>query len=155
MTDTNPPVPKPTAVILDVDGTLCDNHGHCIVLPDYPKFYELSADSAPHPFALEYALAAYLAGHKLIVMTGRSEVARDSTVAWLDRHLLTGYDELIMRPQNMHRTPAPIYKRKALEVIRGFFTVVGAIDDDPAVIAMYTEHNIPVTPMPVLLGATS
>lgn len=142
---------KPTAVIVDIDGTLCDTRSieHLLARPGrkFDEFHEASRDCPPNLYALNYALDAYRLGHTIIAMTGRPQRFEELTTEWLNKNLLVPYEGPVMRPDS-DRRPAAIMKQVMLRAVQGFYTVVSAIDDDSTVIEMFTNNGIPAVLMP-------
>lgn len=142
------------AVILDVDGTLCDvtTALHHILDRSHPKdfesFHKASLDCPPHDFAIQWALSCYALDFKLIVVTSRKERNREITEAWVDRNLPAPYVKMHMRGNEDGR-PSPEVKRDNLALIRGEgFKVIAAIDDDESVLAMYESQGVVAVAMP-------
>lgn len=169
-----PPVFLKTAVIVDIDGTLCDISGvlHYVdgslgtdsrgkPLKDFDKFHEAAAFCPPNQQALDYVAAAVAAGHAVIIGTARMERHRQSTYPWLV-NTIGGPDGIapdfmgpIMRPEHDYRPDVEI-KTDMLKVIRkAGFAVVGAIDDNPSIIELWESNHIPTEQVPRPAGDAS
>lgn len=81
--------------------------------------------------------------HHIIIITARDEAWRGHTAYWLARYGIQ-HDALFMRADEDFRDYVES-KRDALLQILTFWDVVHAVDDDPAVIALWEEHGIPTT----------
>ena len=89
---------KPKAVIFDIDDTLSDtdHRQHLAVAKQWSAFYdEIPNDKPMNTVMILEAL--HRDAIKIILLTGRPEKYRESTVAWLDKYGVE-YDELLMRP---------------------------------------------------------
>lgn len=138
------------AIIVDVDGTLVDvstvRH-HVLNRPkDFDAFHR-EAETCP-PIYSTVDLVAALAGHyfKIIIVTARMRRWQASTTKWLMRHHVN-YDELHMRADDDHRPDYEI-KREILADIRTRHDVILAIDDNPAVVALWRSEGIPTIEVP-------
>lgn len=166
-----PPVFSQTAVIVDIDGTLCDITGvlHYVdgslgtdsrgkPIKDFDKFHEGAAYCPPNQQALDYVAAAVGAGHAIIIGTARMERHRASTHPWLKNVLADvapNFMGPIMRPERDYRDDTEI-KTDMLNVIRkAGFAVVGAIDDNPKIIELWRSNHIPTEQVPRPAGDTS
>lgn len=86
--------------VFDLDGTLADiSHRTHHILgenKDWDAFYGAVAEDTPIKQTCAIANALALGGFKIWIMSGRSDVTRDQTVAWLNKHGIA-FDELLMR----------------------------------------------------------
>ena len=145
----NPKV-KPKAVILDVDGTLCDVSTALHHIKQHPKdwdsFHSASAECPPHQLAIEYAEKKYREGYTLLVVTARMQQHRETTMEWLKRHLKHPFYGPFMRPQDNY---APDYeiKREIFAHLSVVYDIRGAIDDSPAVCDVWRELGLDVVQM--------
>lgn len=140
------------AVVVDVDGTLCDVSGirHYVVDPDrrnFDKFHRASALCPPIPETIEWVEDHRRRGRAIIVVTARQRTYESITRTWL-RKWEVPFDALLMRATRDQR-PDKDVKRDILASIRAEgFDVVAAIDDNPGVIALWESESIPVTVVP-------
>lgn len=141
------------ARILDVDGTLADvaSIRHFVMRPkhlkDFDAFHAASADVPPHQIALQYACDTVAMGMIPVVVSARMTKWFDVTKGWLDRHMPVSYDGPILRPDGDFRPDVQV-KADILRYLRRHYDIRGAIDDNPAVIALWQKHGIPVTVVP-------
>lgn len=140
----------PTAVIVDVDGTLCDvtaalHHLHGR-RRDFEAFHQATARCPSTPRAVEWCLEQHSAGHTLVVVTARRYQHEALTRDWLDEHLPVSYLGPLMRGDDDHRDDA-VVKREIHRIITEDYgyRVVAAIDDRPRVIALWRSMGIPTT----------
>lgn len=142
---------KPTAVIVDVDGTLCDVSSvrhHVLTRPkNFEAFHEGSLHCPPHQRALDYVSEAADEGHDILIVTGRMAMWRDNTVEWLRDNMPRGWVGLWMRPQGDYRTDVEV-KREIHTELAKRWDIVGAIDDNPSIVALWQELGIPTVVMP-------
>ncbi|MEX2501757.1 MAG: hypothetical protein WD336_05225 [Trueperaceae bacterium] len=84
------PPPEPTVVISDLDGTLAnvDHRLHHILEPpaDWDAFFLACADDPPILRTITVLRHLHAAGYEIVIVSGRGEIAREMTVAWLERH---------------------------------------------------------------------
>lgn len=126
-------------VIFDLDGTLADGRHRLHLLPtkDYDKteswteFNLASVDDLPFWDNIELCnLFAFGDYYNVVILTGRSDVARDITEEWLDKHGVQ-YNELVMRKQSDNRKDTVI-KEEFLRSI-GLENILCCFDDLPHV----------------------
>lgn len=121
-------------VIFDLDGTLaCGKHRlHLLPTKDlhltesWTEFNLACADDALTGANAALAEALWYQGHEVIILTGRSDIARDLTVDWLDKHDIS-YDRLIMRRHDDNRKDT-IIKEEELRRI-GLDRILLCVDD--------------------------
>jgi len=134
------------AVIFDMDGTLCDvSQIRHLIADDSPNrnFHAFHVESTGCPPVSEVAglWHSIRPGVAKIVVTARTMRYFQHSLWWL---LLNGFepDDMFMRQWHDSR-PDYIVKGEILEVIRQRYNPVFAIDDNPAVIRLWQEQNIP------------
>lgn len=124
-------------VIFDLDGTLADGRHRLHLLPtkDYhlteswTEFNLAAMDDAPIKDNIQLCNALHR-HYYIIILTGRSDVARDITARWLQLHGVQ-YSELIMRSQSDNRKDVAI-KEEYLRHI-GLDKILCCFDDLPHV----------------------
>lgn len=142
------------AIIVDVDGTLVDVSGarHYVVGrtreqgKDFHHFHLAAMFCPPHRWVLDRVEDAAMAGWKVLIVTARKRQWEWQTRAWMEKHGVQ-FDRLYMRPDADNRKDVDV-KRDILALIEQEFEVVVAIDDNPNVIALWKENNIPVIVVP-------
>ena len=98
---------KPTAVIVDIDGTLAHNDGH-------RSFYDYSQVMGDKPvWHVIDAANGLNTVHHTIVVSGREAECREDTEAWLLVHGIQ-YDELYMREDGDDRADTKDYQNTDL-----------------------------------------
>ena len=139
----------PEAVLFDMDGTLCDVRGirHLIDGPgSFHAFHRASASCPPNPEVVAAAQREHAAGRAVLVVTARLHRYRNLTAMWLALNGVPS-DGMWMRADQDFR-PDVAVKADILKRIRGLYTVVGAWDDRPEVVALWRSEGIPVTVVP-------
>lgn len=136
------------AIIVDVDGTLCDVSSitHLVTGPkkDFDQFHTLSAGCPPIESTVDHLQQIHTSDDvAIIALTGRQKKFYDLTKSWMDEHSIP-CDLLLMRPDGDFRADA-IVKKELLDEIRntGFF-VIGAIDDNPTILQLWKGELIPL-----------
>ena len=139
---------KPPAFIFDVDGTLCDVRGVRHYLLDDPRrkdfehFHAGAALCPPHHSVVTLAHAMVAIGVTPLVVTARKEKWRYLTSTWLQKWNVP-HEHLMMRP-NADARRDYLVKKVILARIRTRYEVLGAVDDNPAVIALWEEEQLPL-----------
>jgi len=133
---TSDPQPRPTVVVLDIDGVVADVRHRLRHVEKRPKdwvaFFAAMDDDALLEQGRAVALEAVAAGHAIVYLTGRNEGYRTVTHDWLLRHGLPD-GPLVMRGED-DRRPARQFKPGALARIARAAEVVEVVDDDDAVV---------------------
>ena len=127
---------KPTAVIVDIDGTLAHNDGH-------RSFYDYSKvlDDKPVWHVIDAANGLNTV-HHTIVVSGRKAECREDTEAWLLMHGIQ-YDEFYMREDGDDRADTIVKMEILRDKIAPHYEVIAAIDDRPAVCEAWRKMGIP------------
>ena len=143
---------RPPAVIVDVDGTLVDVSGVRHYVLEDPRrkdfhHFHLAAMFCP-PIASTVALVRALwgSGVTVYIVTARKRRWLRHTQDWLWKHSI-GYDALFMRADDDDRRDV-LVKADILDDILTRHDVVLAVDDNPAVIALWQERGIPTVIVP-------
>lgn len=77
--------------------------------------------------------------YKIFLFSGRNEVCRPETEAWLDKQCIK-YDKLFMRPADRNSDKDTIIKSDLIEEnIRGKYNVLFWVDDRPVVVRMLKD----------------
>ena len=126
-------------VICDLDGTLSDTEHRVHFLQrepqDWDGFFAASKDDPPIWPVIHTVRALKAAGHEIHVLTGRSDSARDDTIAWFEQFGVP-CDRLLMR-RNGDGTADEVLKRNWFEADYSFDDVLVVIDDRKAVVDMW------------------
>ncbi len=131
-------------VISDLDGTLSDTEHRVHLLERNPKdwdaFFAASKDDEPIWPVIHTVRALKAAGHDIHILTGRSDSAKDDTIAWLAQHEVP-CDRLLMR-QDGDFTPDDSLKRSWFLQDYKAEEVLLVIDDRAKVVRMWRELGL-------------
>lgn len=85
-------------VIVDLDGTLCDNkhREHMIAQKDWDGYFLACSGDLPKLDVINVVSALYAGGNRIHIFSGRGAIAFSQTREWLNRHGVI-YHELTMR----------------------------------------------------------
>ena len=90
---------KTKAIIVDLDGTLCDveHRVHHVQgsNKNWHEFHSLLVEDGLNHWCFELMAAMSAQGYKILFVTGRGEGYREPTEAWLTRHKVN-YEHLYM-----------------------------------------------------------
>src|SRR5580700_1392067 len=113
----------PSAVIVDIDGTVASHEG----LRGHFE-YEKAGNDAPID-AIVRLVQLLGEHHTIIFMSGRENFSRQTTIEWLYRHGLSSWHKLLMREAGDHRKDS-IVKRELYEThVKGQYEVELVLDD--------------------------
>ena len=143
-----------TAVIFDMDGTLANVSSirHHLttfeatkrrVIKHFDRFHAESVNVPPHSHVVNAAQVAKMLGNDVLIVTARKHQWRHHTAWWLAMHGVPS-DALFMRANNDNR-PDYLVKKDMLATIRKAWNPIYAWDDNPAIIQLWEEENIPHT----------
>lgn len=142
-------------IIFDIDGVLadCSHRLHYLKDKNYDKFYsdeEIMKDKPIHDImdifvGLENLNEYNIGSNKTvnILISGRNERCKKSTIQWL-REKLNIYideDQLFLRSEDDYR-PAHEVKEDLIKKHIGFENILFAFDDDDQVNEMYKKHGV-------------
>lgn len=141
------------AVILDVDGSLADVTGIRHYVTDDPRrknfhaFHTAASFVHPNHDAVRLARWTRQMGLTNIVVTARKEMWRFRTSTWLQKWDVP-FDALMMRADSDDRKDR-LVKLDILNRLRSMgFEIVLAVDDNPAVVQLWRDEDIPVVVVP-------
>jgi phosphoglycolate phosphatase-like HAD superfamily hydrolase len=135
------------AVIVDIDGTLCDSehmhlHSDDVVKNDWRWFDQLIKVAEPFPYIINLVRSLAVA-NEVILITARDASRRDLTEAWLEQHLGIDNYILYMRPTGLKVTTAEYKSHVYQTYIQQDFDVTLAMDDSPSCIELWNGLGIP------------
>ncbi len=126
----------PNCYLVDIDGTLAINNTR------HPFAWDRVNEDALNPAVAKIVEKLGQDTH-IILLSGRSSVCADLTIAWLKQHSIN-YKDLFMRPANDQR-PDDILKSELYYFhIRDRYNVIGVIDDRPKVCRMWRNLGLSV-----------
>ena len=127
----------PSAIIVDVDGTLANHEGVRNVY-DVTKVHL----DTPHSDIIQLVRQLRL-DHKVVIMTGRDGSAEQATRTWLKDHKVP-FDELYIRAAGDTRKDSVIKRELFDKHVRGKYNVEYVIDDRLQVIYMWRSLGLRV-----------
>lgn len=134
------------AVIFDIDGTLADSKHRLQYIEKKPKqwdkFYSEAINDKYIPAVYNKYKQYKKAGHKIIILTGRSEVSRTVTEEWLHKKEIQ-YDLLLLCPDKLTNTPQHKVKETIIETLIPYYKIIAAYDDNELMIPIYNKLDIP------------
>ena len=139
------------AVIVDVDGTLCDVSSvrhHVLTKPkNFDAFHASSIDCPPHQQAIDFCSKHFQSGHAIVVVTARMQKWHNITRAWLDMHMPVPFDGPFHRQDGDIRPDVQV-KREIHRYLSQHYDIRHACDDNPKVVALWEDLGIPVEIVP-------
>ncbi|WP_328461878.1 AAA family ATPase [Actinoplanes sp. NBC_00393] len=128
----------PEAVLVDIDGTVALMTGRS------PYDWGRVGEDEPNPAVITAVRAMHAAGHAIVFCSGRDEVCRPETEAWLDLFVGVPYEALFMRSAGDSRKDS-IVKREIFEQeVRDRWRIVGVFDDRQQVVRMWRALGLTV-----------
>ncbi|MBT7611376.1 MAG: hypothetical protein HN576_16570 [Bacteriovoracaceae bacterium] len=138
-------VAKQKAIIVDLDGTLCnvDHRVHHVQKKekDWKLFNEGMAHDGIYLWCFELILSMKNSGYEIIFLTGRDNSYRDQTCTWLEKNKIQ-YDTLHMREVTDHREDHIIKNEIYKRVIEPQKNVLFVLDDRLSVVKMWREIGL-------------
>lgn len=115
-------------VLIDIDGTIAFNNGH-------RSFYEWDkvGDDEVVQVIADLVHTLWSAGLETVFMSGRDEVCRPQTEAWLDQHGIQ-WDNLFMRPEGDMRKDSIVKMELFDKYVRDWYDVEFVLDDRQQVV---------------------
>lgn len=141
------PTSRPSAWILDIDGTLLKRVPGGRGPYDWDRVHE----DVPNPAVIEVVHGLAAMGNHFIVVSGRPDVCRWATVRSLTRHVFGQgaasmawhSGDLFMRDEARKSIPDDELKEQILlNDIQPRWEVKGVIDDRDRVVAMWRRHGL-------------
>lgn len=134
-------------VIVDYDGTLSDGNHRLHLLPtvdlhlteSWFEFNRAAVNDTPFRSTMAVINSLWVAGHAIIILTGRSDEVEAESHKWLNDNGVK-YDFMIMRRATDNRKDTVI-KEEVLRAI-GLENIVCAFDDSPNVIRHFRNLGI-------------
>lgn len=141
---------KEKAIIIDLDGTLCENskrvHFVTTSPKDYEQFYKYIPEDKPNFWAGEMMRAMKFRGYKPLFVTGRPERTKELDVQKLTNDWLMKYFKfsgpLFMRKPGDYRSDYEV-KKEIISELKKEFNILFAVDDRPGPWKAIQELGIP------------
>lgn len=127
------------AIIVDLDGTLCNNahRQHLVEAKKWDAFYDALTADTPNPWCMEIieSMREWDSVATLLV-SGRPDSHWTQTVDWLHEHM-PKWDGLFMRKAGDYRKDCIVKEEIYRNNIEGRFDVLFCIDDRKQVVDMW------------------
>ncbi|MBG0561880.1 phosphatase domain-containing protein [Actinoplanes aureus] len=128
----------PEAVLVDIDGTVALMSGRS------PYDWGRVGEDEPNPAVITAVRAMHAAGHAIVFCSGRDEVCRPETEAWLDLFVGVPYEGLFMRPAGDSRKDSVVKREIFDRQVRDRWRIVGVFDDRQQVVRMWRALGLTV-----------
>lgn len=136
---------KTNAIIVDLDGTLCDVEHRVPQIrgehKNWNNFHELLIHDELNHWCFELIEAMSARGYKIIFITGRPENYRASTENWLKKHNLK-YEHLYMRAVLDFREDSDVKENIYFELVEASYQVLFVVDDRKTVVDRWRELKL-------------
>ena len=136
---------KSKAIIVDLDGTLCDveHRVHHVRSrsKDWDAFNNGMDKDQPYYWCLELIAAMRARDYKILFVTGRDEDFREMTEAWLLRHNVE-YNDLHMRKAKDFREDSIVKEEIYLQKIEPHTQVLFVVDDRKSVVERWRKLGL-------------
>lgn len=126
---------KPSAIIVDIDGTLAKMNGRSPY-----DWHRVGEDSVNNPVASIVGWACDYK-QKIIVMSGRDAICRPETMKWLENNCLTP-DLLLMRQEKDQRKDNIVKAELFDQYVRHNYNVKFVLDDRNQVVDMWRAMGL-------------
>lgn len=128
--------PRPSGVLVDVDGTLALAQGRSL--------YDEStvSEDLPNSAIIAVVQALHRDRHRIIVISGRTEAARVDTLAWLARHLQVPIDALYLRAVGDRRRDVTVKHEIYRRHIKNHYTILCVLEDRNQVVDLWRSLNL-------------
>jgi hypothetical protein len=144
-------ISKPKAIIVDLDGTLCNAKHRLHHIEKAPKdwdaFFAAAHADEPNQWCVDLIRGLHKLGeYQIVFLTGRGEEDRKLTERWLLDHLPAGLvanSDLLMRPADDRRKDTQVKTEIYETQIAPNYRVMLAIDDRCSVIQMWRGLGVP------------
>lgn len=148
---------KRKAIIVDLDGTLCNTDHRQHFMEQKPKdwngFYEAMGEDKPNEWCFELIFAMREAGVHVIFVTGRPTTYREKTLEWLEEVVvIDGIEDILwMRPEGDFRKDCEVKKEIFYNCIDKYYDILFVVDDRQQVVDMW--RNLGLTCLQCAPGA--
>lgn len=136
---------KSKAIIVDLDGTLCDLehrvHHVRAQKKNWKEFFALMVHDKLNHWCYELMEAMGARGYKIIFVTGRDETYRSHTEEWLKKHNVK-YEHLYMRSAIDFRPDSDVKEEIYLEKIEQDYQVLFVVDDRKSVVERWRKLEL-------------
>jgi hypothetical protein len=141
---------KQKAIIVDLDGTVCDNNHRLDLLPPPEKAHITQAwdefnqeclyDKPIYPM-IKMVKNLQELGYVVLFLTGRSSICRSQSVKWIECHFVNMPYALFMRSVTDHRVDTAI-KHDYVELLLERYDIQYAFDDKETICEVMRHQGI-------------
>jgi len=134
-------------IVFDIDGTLANIEHRLDYVRSKPKNWKAFDAGIPNdvvnPNVAEVFDAMIMAGHNVILASGRSERSRIATQDWLRKNGFSMYQKLYMRAADDFRSDDIVKQEILDEIIDDYGRKPDMVfDDRPRVVRMWRDNGI-------------
>jgi hypothetical protein len=133
------------AVIVDIDGTICDvehRRHHLTAKPKNWKAFNAAMHlDTPRSDIVDLVNILHAAGNAIVLCSGREDVYRERTEDWLTRHAVPRH-ALYMRAPRDYRDDGIVKSELLDRIIADGYEPWLAIDDRDRVVKMWRERGL-------------
>lgn len=137
---------KAKAIIVDLDGTLCNTDHRQHFLKCKPKqwkqFFDALEHDKPNAWCVELIDAFLSRGYNILFVTGRPDSLAMKTSSWFSKHLGFSSFQLFMRKQGDFRHDHIVKSEIYDEHIRSKYDVLFVVDDRASVVGMWRSLGL-------------
>jgi len=136
---------KMKAILVDLDGTLCDVEHRVQHVQtknkNWKMFHDLMVHDDLNHWCFELIEAMSDRGYKIIFVTGRGEPWRAPTESWLTKHKIK-YEHLYMRGVLDHREDSDVKEDIYQHMIEQRYQVLFVVDDRQSVVDRWRKLKL-------------
>jgi FMN phosphatase YigB (HAD superfamily) len=139
---------KPRAIIVDLDGTLCntDHRQHFVQgnygKKDFGKFYKNMHLDPPNEWCVTLVKIYSFFNCEIIFCSGRPEEYREQTVRWLERNIMGQPYKIYMRETGNYEDDVILKERLYRTHIEPKYDVEFVVDDRKKVVDMWRRIGL-------------
>lgn len=145
---------KRKAWIFDMDGTIVNIDSIYTILHGmqtqteqglslmFKEYHSKALDCPPNQEVVQMIIDAKK-DFDIIVVTARGEEYRAETSWWLKKNNII-HDALFMRPINNYDSDEDVKDKIYLKILN-YWDILHAVDDNPNIIKLWSDYNIPTT----------
>lgn len=138
--------PGKLAIIVDLDGTLCNtvHRQHHMNGPkkDWKAFYGAIAEDDPNEWCRTIVEMHAERGYEILFVSGRPGQYREVTETWLKRVMPMVQYTLLMRPEGDFRKDCDVKLEIYQQHIEPYYNIAFALDDRQQVVDMWRAQGI-------------
>lgn len=134
---------KPKAIIVDLDGTLCntDHRQHLVQAKKWNEFYDALVNDPLHEWCAGLIAAMREQGVHALLVSGRPDSHWEQTAQWLSSNM-PQWDGLFMRKTGDYRKDCIVKEEIYRKDIEPRFEVLFCVDDRKQVVDMWRSIGL-------------